>query len=109
MLNWDVPLSFIRRDQTLAYQRPAFGVDVLPRARERVSVSLLGNTLDLVRNGANWVALDGTPGILAREVAGDWTVEDGHGRVFRFSQPALLRNAGLWLLKAEDPPIPWTA
>lgn len=100
-LNWDVPLSFLRRDRTLAHRRPGFGADVFPAAPERVSISLYGRTIDLVRRENEWVARDGAPQLLAQELPnGDWSVQDGNGLVYRFSQPAQLRNAGLWLLKA---------
>jgi RHS repeat-associated protein len=100
-LDWDVPLYFLRRDRTLAHRRPAFGANALPSARERITVSLPGKVLDLVKSGANWVPLDESPGVLVRELpGGNWSVEDGTGRLFRFSQPEPLRNAGLWLLKS---------
>lgn len=100
-LNWDIPISFVRRDRTLAHRRPAFAVDAFPVTREQVSLSLFGRTIDLVRRGSEWVARDGAPGLIAREITGgDWIVEDGSGRTSRFSQPTELRNAGLWLLKS---------
>ncbi len=102
-LNWDVPLSFLRRDRTLAHRRPGYGADVFPAAPERVSISLYGRTIDLVRRENEWVARDGAPQLLANEMPnGDWSVQEGNGLAYRFSQPAQLRNAGLWLLKSVN-------
>src|SRR5262249_31000411 len=39
-LGWDVPLSFIRRDTTIAHSRPASAPGASPQPREQVSVML---------------------------------------------------------------------
>src|SRR5947208_1875243 len=47
-LGWDVLLSYVRRDLTFQHRRPTFGCDSAPAPREKVTLSLLGRTVDLV-------------------------------------------------------------
>jgi hypothetical protein len=51
-LGWDVPLSYIYRDTTIARRRPANNPDASPQAREQVLLMLDGQRIDLVRNAA---------------------------------------------------------
>jgi hypothetical protein len=49
-LGWDVPLSSVRRDVTVARRRPANNPDASPQPREQLSLTLDGKGIDLVRN-----------------------------------------------------------
>jgi hypothetical protein len=46
-LGWDVPLSYIFRDTTIAHRRPANFADASPQAREQVLLMLDGQRIDL--------------------------------------------------------------
>src|SRR5262249_45950522 len=59
-LSWDVPLSYIQHDRTFAHRRPASSLGALPTPRERAYLSLLGQSLELVRDGSDWVTRSGT-------------------------------------------------
>lgn len=98
-LGWDLPLSYIQHDRTLAHRRPARGTTI-PALRDRVYVSLLGQSLDLVPYGGAWVARSGTPQFTARESGGTWVAYDGEGRTYTFIRPPGLSGTGLWLLKS---------
>ena len=101
-LGWDVPLSYIQHGSTLAYRRPASGAGTLPSLRERTSLTLLGETTELMRDGAGWVARSGTLELTVRrsDNANVWLAYDGQGRTYQFTHPAELADAGLWLLES---------
>jgi hypothetical protein len=48
-VGWDVPLSFIRRDTTIAHRRPMNIPDAAPRIGERISVVIEGQRTDRFR------------------------------------------------------------
>jgi hypothetical protein len=87
-LGWDVPLSYITRDRSFAYRRPASSPGVLPVPRERVFLSLAGESLGLMRRGKDWIARSGTLELVARETTEAWLAYDGHGRTYTFVRPA---------------------
>ncbi len=99
-LGWDLPLSYIQRDRTLAHRRPASGPGAIPGGRERAYLSLLGQSVELVPKGSVWVARSGTLELTVRESAGSWLAYDGKGRTYTFIRPANLGSTGLWLLKS---------
>lgn len=100
-LGWDIPLTYIRRDTTLARRRPAASPNVAPQAREQVSLMLGGRRLELVRTASAWVARHDAPDIEARENGDNtWTIYDGQGRTYLFAAPStLLAGTGIWLLQ----------
>jgi RHS repeat-associated protein len=99
-LGWDVPLSFIARDTTLARRRPGDASNVAPQPREQVSLALDGRRLELVKAGTDWVARRDAPDLIVREqVDGSWVAFDGHGRTYRFAETSFrLAGANVWLL-----------
>jgi RHS repeat-associated protein len=99
-LGWDVPLSYIQHDSTLAHRRPASSAGALPQLRERTYLSLLGQSAELMLDGDVWVARSGTLELAARENGSAWLVYDGQGRTYTFTRPAALGDTGLWLLKS---------
>jgi hypothetical protein len=99
-LGWDLPLSYIQRDRTFAYRRPASGPGALPEPRERAYLSLFGQRLELMHDDNAWVARSGTLELIVRESAGSWLAYDGMGRTYIFQRPAELGSTGLWLLKS---------
>ena len=85
-LGWDVPLSYIRRDTSVARRRPVGNADVTPQPREQLSLMLQGQRIDLVPTATGWVARRDAPGIEVRSAAdGTMVMYDGAGRAFHFS------------------------
>jgi len=99
-LGWDIPLSYLQQTSTLAHRRPASAADVLPTPRVRTTLSLLGESADLVQQGDIWVARVGTLELIVRQGGSSWFAYDGQGRIYTFESPAGLANRGLWLLKS---------
>lgn len=97
-VGWDVPLSFVQRNDYIAHRRPAAFPDAGVRPRETVVLSLLGQRQTMVPKGSDWVAQRGAPDLLMRDDNGTWRVYDGQGRTFSFSQPEILAGTNLWLL-----------
>jgi hypothetical protein len=98
---WDVPLSYIRRDTTVAHRRPVKAAGVAPQGREQVSLVLDGQRIDLVRTATAWVARRDAPAIEVHERSDNtWVMFDGHGRTYRFAQiSSALAGKNLWLLQ----------
>jgi len=87
-VGWDVPLSFIRRDRTVAHRRPAGSPGVGPQAREQLSLTLDGQGTDLVRNAAStaWLARrDGAQLEVRGTGGGVLETYDGNGLKYSFS------------------------
>ena len=87
-LGWDVPLSYIFRDTTIAHRRPANFPDASPQAREQVLLMLDGQRIDLVRNAADtaWVARRNGAQLEVRDRGdGIMFMYDGEGRTYTFS------------------------
>ena len=101
---WDVPLSFLYHDVTIAHRRPdATATSFQPH--ERWSLTLQGENIALVRNAANtaWIAQRGHPQLEVRETNSEIMVMyDGEGRTYTFDnrRPAggHLANRKLYLL-----------
>ena len=90
-LGWDVPLSYIFRDTTIAHRRPIGGADSNPRPREQLILVLDGAQLVLVRNVANtaWVVQRNGQQLEVREAGdGAMVMVDGEGRRYGFSAQA---------------------
>ncbi len=104
---WDVPLSFIRRDTTIAHRRPANNPGASPQAREQLSLTLDGSRTDLVRNAANtaWLARRNGAQLEVRDVGGGLLeIYDGNGFKYSFSAQggsagSRLDNGNLYLLR----------
>lgn len=102
-VGWDVPLSYIFVDQTIAHRRPMRTADGGWQNRIAVSLVLEGRAMDLVRTGTDWVARHDAPDILVRQQTdGTWVMFDGQGRTYSFSVVATPGNpaAAMWLLKS---------
>jgi hypothetical protein len=88
-LGWDVPLSYIFRDTTIAHRRPEKNFsDASPQAREQVLLMLDGQRIDLVRNAADtvWVARRNGAQLEVRDRGnGSMVMYDGEGRTYTFS------------------------
>ena len=106
-LGWDVPLSYIFRDTTIAHRRPVDNPDLGPKAREQVVLMLDGKRIDLVpSNGATaWVARTDDPQLEVRDLGGNsMAMYDGDGRIYSFSSEGAaasspLAEGNLYLLK----------
>jgi hypothetical protein len=98
-VGWDVPLSYLRRDATLAHHRPFVlgppGSDVDPQAQARLILVMAGQRIDLVPKATGvWVARSGAPQLEVRAGADDhtFTMTDGSGRTYGFNDQAFGPN-----------------
>jgi len=80
-LGWDVPLSYIYRDRTIAHRRPMPMANGAWQAREAITLVLGGRQMDLVQTASGWAARRDAPDILVRQQGdGTWVMFDGQGR-----------------------------
>jgi len=106
-LGWDVPLSFIRRDLTIAHRRPANVANAAPQPREQLSLALGGSRTDLIRNASDtaWLARRDAAQLEVREVgSGIFEMYDGNNLTYQFRSDAeggvgTLDNGNLYLLR----------
>jgi hypothetical protein len=101
---WDVPLTYVRRDMSFAGRRPQDVTGAAPVGRERVTLSMQGRTMELVRKGQGWIPRSDAPTLSLTEQSNTWTMFDGEGRTYLFTQPAVLAATGLWLLRSVGGP-----
>jgi RHS repeat-associated protein len=100
-LGWDVPLSYIYRDRTIAHRRPMATVNGAWQAREAITLVLEGRQLDLVQTASGWAARRDAPGILVRQQDdGTWVMFDGQGRTYSFTVSPAMNGGTLWLLSS---------
>jgi RHS repeat-associated protein len=98
-LGWDVPLSYIYRDRTIAHRRPMATVNGAWQAREAITLVLDGRHLDLVETASGWAARRDAPDILVRQQGdGTWVMFDGQGRTYSFTVSPTMNGASMWLL-----------
>jgi RHS repeat-associated protein len=106
-VGWDVPLSYIFRDRTIAHRRPvAVGAAAAPQAREQLTVVLDDQTFVLVRNTANtaWLGQRNSAQLEVRDNGdGTMVLYDGEGRTYVFNAKgptadSPLINGNLFLL-----------
>lgn len=91
-LGWDIPISYVYHDTTIAHRRPENNNGVV-QGHERWTLMLLGETIKLVpRNGSAtippsiWVAQRGNAQIEVRANSADAMVlYDGNGLTYSFS------------------------
>jgi len=105
-VGWDIPLSFVYVDDSYVRRRPAPGSGESLRPRERVSVSLLGRSIEMLRTTDGWIGRF-APDVTLKEGDGNtWIVHDGNGWTYTFRQDPKLEGtggpyagpAGVWLL-----------
>jgi hypothetical protein len=100
-ISWDVPISYVRRNTSIARRRPAHFPGDQIAAREQMVVSVGGQTIDMVRAGPVWVARRDAPDLELSAGADDsWTLRDGQGRVYVFTAPHALLGSDIWLLSS---------
>ncbi|HEY0986549.1 MAG TPA: hypothetical protein VGD80_05820, partial [Kofleriaceae bacterium] len=98
-LGWNVPLSYIYFDQTIAHRRPMPMANGAWQARQAVTLVLGGRQVDLVQTASGWAARRDAPDILARQQGdGTWVMFDGQGRTYSFTVSPTTNGARLWLL-----------
>jgi hypothetical protein len=104
---WDIPLSFIRVDDSYVHRKTltSEGSGAL-QPNEQVVLSLGGRTTQLVPTQSGWVPRSNAPMLSAQHSSptADWTVLDGLGHTYTFRQPSGHENLGLWLLYRVDGP-----
>src|SRR5262245_37591902 len=98
---WDVPLSYIRRDTTVVRRRPVDTANVAPAPREKVSITLAGQSMDLVPVTGGWIARNDDAQLQVRNQSnGTWVAYDGQGRTYTFAAiSSALTGTGIWLLQ----------
>src|SRR5262245_39037341 len=98
-LGWDVPLSYIYRDRTIAHRRPMPLADGAWQAREAITLVLGGRQVDLVQTASGWAARRDAPDSRVRQQGdGTWGMFDGQGRTYTFTISPTTNGASLWLL-----------
>ena len=103
-LGWEVPLSYVRRNMSMAGRRPSSAENTAPQARQQILLSFQGRVLDMVPKGQTWVARNNAPELSLREQGDTWTLYDGEGRTYTFNAPQTLAGTDLWLLSAVSGP-----
>jgi len=99
-LGWEVPLSYIVRDTTIAHRRPMSIAGGGWQAREEITLVLGGNSLNLVRTATGYAARSDAPAVVARQQGdGTWVVFDGAGHTYSFTVAAATGSVSMWLLK----------
>src|ERR1044071_1127948 len=99
---WDVPLSYIRRDNTVVHRRPVGTANVAPAPREQVSLTLDGRSMDLLPlTTGGWIARNDDAQLqVSNQSDGSWVAYDGQGRTYTFAAiSSALTGAGIWLLQ----------
>ena len=87
-LGWDVALSYIFVDTSIAHHRPIGSPNAAPQARERVFLVLDGQRIDLVRSTTanTWLARRNGAQLEVRDRGdGVMSMYDGEGRTYMFS------------------------
>ena len=98
-LGWDVPLSYIYRDRTIAHRRPMPTGNGAWQPREAITLVLEGRQMTLVQTASGWAARRDAPGVLVRQQGdGTWVMFDGQGRTYSFTVSPAMNGASLWLL-----------
>jgi RHS repeat-associated protein len=103
-LGWDVPLSYVRIDTSIARRRPQTVPNSAVQGRERVTLSISGQTMELVRKGSLWVPRSDGALFTATQTASAWLAYDGQGHTYSFTEPAGHTGMGLWLLTTVSGP-----
>ena len=98
-VGWDIPLSYVRYETSIAKRKPADAPDGAVQGREHVVLSIGGMTLELVRKGNQWVARQDSSSFSAAQQGTSWVVTDGHGHTYFFAEPVEALGLGLALLK----------
>lgn len=101
-LGWDVPLSYIQQNRTLAHHRPTSAADQTLSLPQHTILSLIGQAVELLPQGPNWVARIGTLELQVHQDGSRWLAYDGQGRTYIFTGIAILPGEGLWLLTEID-------
>jgi hypothetical protein len=100
---WDVPLSYVSKNTSLAYTRP-MSSGLFPATGTTYSLSLLGRSVELVPKlgesvAGKWVARTGWPDLVAvQESATTWKVYDGGGLTFTFENVPDQPTPGVYTL-----------
>jgi hypothetical protein len=106
-LGWDVPLSFIHVDNTYVHRKP-YGLEPLGgvQSNQQVFMSLNGHTTQLIPTQTGWAPRVNAPMLSAQHATSTapWTVNDGYGRTYMFTQPAGFEYLGIWLLTSVTGP-----
>lgn len=108
-LGWDLPISVVHIDRSIAHRRPGGAPNRPISDRQRVTVSLPGRSSEMVfrQSTQSWIGRQ-APDLELREESGRWILYDGSGLTYIFRQPASLSTtggpsnrpgtSGLWLL-----------
>jgi RHS repeat-associated protein len=101
-LGWDIPLSYVHRNSTIAHRRPAWSSGGPLQARQQLVLSLGGRTMQMIPrkpgdpNDHVWIAQQDAPQLeLHQESEAEWRLLDGSGHSFAFTKRV---GNDLWLL-----------
>lgn len=110
-LGWDIPLSYVLVDHSIAHRRPAYSPAHAMAAREHITVTLPGRHADMIpvgSSGTAWIARDAPDLSMTYDAAAvSYTVYDAKGFKYLFTQESALLKltggasgpGGLFLLK----------
>lgn len=93
--NWNLSVSFVRRDLSWAYRRP----DRAFSGREQIVLSLGGESIPFTKGSAtSWFARRDATTLELRQYNDQWTLLDGNGNEYAFSNQGFEGGSDLWLL-----------
>ncbi len=105
-VGWDIPISYVFVDDSFAHRRPSMLPGADARPRERVTVALLGRTVEMVPRGSEWIGRY-APDLSMRFLSGVFTITDGEGVSYTFTQDPVMVSSGgpygmggFWLLQS---------
>lgn len=105
-VGWDVPLSYVHVDTSITKRKPRNVPNQVAAARQRVSLSLAGESLTFVQKAgtSTWLSQQDATLYTATSTGAKWIVQDGAGHTYTFAEPANHAGIGFFLLNEVDGP-----
>lgn len=100
-VGWDLPISYVRVDDSITKRKPRNIPNAAVVGRRHVTMSLDGQSMNLVPKADAWVAATDAAMFEAHWSDAGWTVDDGQGHRYSFTQSV---SSGLWLLTSVEGP-----
>jgi hypothetical protein len=97
-VGWDIPLSYVMVDNSLAHRRPAMAPGATVKPRERVTLSLLGRNVEMLPQGDGWIGRSATD-LSMHENGETWTVVDKRNHVHVHARPTPGRDR--WVVRGQ--------
>jgi RHS repeat-associated protein len=110
-VGWDIPLSYVYVAYSVAHHRPDSTNTTEAGPRTRVTLSLLGRNVEMIRKDISWVGEQvwigrNAPDLEMRSNGATWVLYDGNGLTYKFGMHSYmsrmggpsLASGGMWLL-----------